>query len=399
METSASFEARSAPLPYPTTGMKQRMKEPYGKGVAIRSASSLARGIARYSAKRRQRIGGVGTCAAKAWSGRQLNPIFFDTTCDGAHRRFSMTTCEPSRNGFQRSLPGALIPWRKHGDRSEWRRTPRTNGWGSGIWGSGGAPAADSEGYIYFSTGNGTFDGVFGGFSYGESILKLSTSGHALTLTDYFAPYNESFLDPPDADLGSGGVTLVPDQSVAPIHMLIGGGKDGTLYVIDRDNMGQFNRSNDDQVVQNLIHAIGGPGTNGVGHQGFKGIWPKAAYWQHQIYYAGVGDFANAFRLNDGQLSVVPVSSCAVTFRYPGGLPAVSANGNANGIVWTVMENTPGQLPAVLYAFDAADLSVELYNSSTETTGIGIQFGIPTVANGHVFVGTSSELDVFGLKP
>ena len=273
------------------------------------------------------------------------------------------------------------------------------NGWGSGIWGSGGAPAADTEGNIYFSTGNGTFDGVFGGFSYGESILKLSTSGHALTLTDYFAPYNESFLDPPDADLGSGGVTLVPDQSVAPIHMLIGGGKDGTLYLIDRDNMGQFNRSNDDQVVQNLIHAIGGPGTNGVGHQGFKGIWPKAAYWQHQIYYAGVGDFAKAFRLNNGQLSEVPISSSAVTFRYPGGLPAVSANGSANGIVWMVMENTPGQLPAVLYAFDAADLSVELYNSSTETTGIGIQFGIPTVANGHVFVGTSSELDVFGLKP
>lgn len=98
-------------------------------------------------------------------------------------------------------------------------------------------------------------------------------------------------------------------------------------------------------------------------------------------------------------LSLVLLSSSAVTFRYSGGLPAVSANGDANGIVWMVMENTPGELPVVLFAFDAADLSVELYNSSAETTSPGIQFGIPTVANGHVFVGTINDLEVFGLKP
>jgi hypothetical protein len=228
---------------------------------------------------------------------------------------------------------------------------------------------------------------------YAQSILKLSTGGGSLSLLDYFAPFNAYFINPPDLDLGSGGVTLIPDQPSTPNHLLVGGGKQGTVYLLDRDNMGQSNSSNDNQIVSYLVHAVGGADA------GEHGIWPKGAYWQHQIYYVGTGDQPKAYRLYNGQLSTSPVSQAVPFFGYPGGLPAVSSEQAENGIVWVVWEQTVQQAHAVLYAFDAADLSVRLYASTGVETGLGIQFGIPTVANGKVYVGTASELDVFGLLP
>ena len=186
---------------------------------------------------------------------------------------------------------------------------------------------------------------------------------------------------------------LLPDQPTAPTHLLVAGGKTGTIYLLDRDNLGQHDPDGDNQIVQSLNHAAGGAGT------GDKGIWPKGAYWQNQIYYVGTGDVPKAYRLYNGQLSVTPVSFGAVKFGYPGALPAISANGNTNGIVWLVAEATPAKVPVVLYAYDAANLSVQLYNSNGTATGLGVQFGIPTVANGKVYVGTASELEVFGLLP
>jgi hypothetical protein len=270
--------------------------------------------------------------------------------------------------------------------------TTTPNGSRGGIWGSGAAPAADVNGNIYFSTGNGTFDGNLAGKNYSESILKLSTGGGSLSLVDYFAPFNQYFITPADLDLGSGGVILIPDQSSVPTHLLVGGGKQGTIYLLNRDNMGQSNSSNDNQIVSYLVHAAGGASAG-------DGIWPTGAYWQHQIYYVGTGDQPKAYRLYNGQLSTSPVSQAATFFGYPGGLPAVSSEQAKNGIVWVVWEQTVQQGHAVLYAFDAADLSVRLYASTGVGTGLGIQFGIPTVANGKVYVGTAGELDVFGLLP
>jgi hypothetical protein len=271
--------------------------------------------------------------------------------------------------------------------------TTTPNGSRGGIWASGAAPAADLNGNIYFATGNGTFDGNLGGTDFSQSILKLSTSGGSLNLVDYFAPFNAYFMNPPDLDLGSGGVTLIPDQPSAPTHLLVGGGKQGTIYLLDRDNMGQSNSSNDNQIVSSLVHAIGGATA------GEHGIWPKGAYWQHQIYYVGTGDVPKAYRLYNGQLSTSPISQGTLVFGYPGGLPAISSEQAKNGIVWVVWAGPVQQTKAVLYAFDAADLSVRLYTSTGAGTGLGIQFGIPTVANGKVYVGTASELDVFGLLP
>jgi hypothetical protein len=264
------------------------------------------------------------------------------------------------------------------------------NGWAGGIWNAGDAPAADASGNIYVITGNGTFDANFGGSDYADSILKLSTTGGALSLADYFTPYNQYFLVAPDKDLGSSGVTLIPDQTSGPTHLLFGGGKSGNIYLVNRDSMGEYDSSSD-QNQQTLVHGAGGPTWNG--------LWPKGAYWQNQIYYVGTGDVPKAFRLYNGLLSPAPISEGNFTFQYPGGLPAISSNGSSNGIVWLVWEATPVQAETVLYAFEADNLSVQLYNSTGTTTGLGVQFGIPTVANGKVYVGTVSELDVYGLLP
>jgi Abnormal spindle-like microcephaly-assoc'd, ASPM-SPD-2-Hydin/Protein of unknown function (DUF1573) len=266
------------------------------------------------------------------------------------------------------------------------------NGWAGGVWGSGSAPAADASGNIYIATGNGTFDGDFGGSNYSDSILKLSTNG-SLSLVDSFTPFNQYYFIGADLDLGSGGVTVVPDQTTGPAHLLFGGGKTGDVYLLNRDNMGGYNASNNNQILSDVVHAAGGTG------KGDKGIWPKGAYWQNQIYYVGTGDVPKAYRVYNGQLSPNPISEGNFVFAYPGGLPAISSNGDANGIVWIVWEATPIQAQSVLYAFEADNLSVQLYNSTGTTTGLGVQFGVPTVANGRVYVGTAGELDVYGLLP
>ena len=266
------------------------------------------------------------------------------------------------------------------------------NGWAGGVWGSGSAPAADASGNIYIATGNGTFDGDFGGSNYSDSILKLSTNG-SLSLVDSFTPFNQYYFIGADLDLGSGGVTVVPDQTTGPAHLLFGGGKTGDVYLLNRDNMGGYNASNNNQILSDVVHAAGGTG------KGDKGIWPKGAYWQNQIYYVGTGDVPKAYRVYNGQLSPNPISEGNFVFAYPGGLPAISSNGDSNGIVWIVWEATPIQAQSVLYAFEADNLSVQLYNSTGTTTGLGVQFGVPTVANGRVYVGTAGELDVYGLLP
>lgn len=275
------------------------------------------------------------------------------------------------------------------------------NDWGAPIWQSGSAPAADADGNLYFATGNGDFDLNFGGGEMGDSVLKISTSGGALSLLDYFTPYEEASLFHFDLDLTSGGTLVLPDQPTGPTHLAVAGGKEGNIYLINRDDMGELNPNiYDNQIVQEVLHGAGKltPYPSGGTDTNSYGIWSMPAYFQNQIYYTGVDDVPKAFRLFGGQLSPFPISKGSSTFRYPGAEFAISANGSTNGIAWTALES-PSGIPVVLYAYDAADLSRQLYNSTGTPTGLGDQFVIPTVANGRVYMGTASELDVFGLLP
>jgi hypothetical protein len=263
------------------------------------------------------------------------------------------------------------------------------NGTATGIWQSGnGIVGEPSTGYMYFATGNGWYDVNSGGVDYGDSVMKVSTTGNAFSVVDYFTPHNQDTLDVQDLDMGSGGCLLFPDQPAPPIHLLTCVGKDGNVYLLDRDNMGHFNPSGDTQVLESLMIGM---------------AWSSPAYWLNQTYFWGQTDVLKAYRLYGGLFSATPVSLSTKASRVPPPTPTVSANGTTNGIVWAVLTNansTGG--PAVLQAYDAANVSRQLFSSSTSavnTAGPAVKFVVPTVADGYVFLGTRSELDVYGILP
>ena len=265
---------------------------------------------------------------------------------------------------------------------------------GPSIWMSGSGLAADTSGNIYLLSANGDFDTTLNSSGlpqygdYGNSFVKLSTAGGGLTVADFFAPFNEVAESAADEDLGSGGVMLLPDltDSGGTVrHLMVGAGKDGNLYVINRDSMGKFSPSGDAD-WQELDGVFGG------------GVFSTPAYFNGTIYYGGVGGPLEAFAVTGAKLSSQPVSQTTTEFPYPGAAPAVSADGTSDGIVWAV-ENSD---PAVLHAYDATDLSQELYNSNQaaggrDNFGAGNKFITPEIADGMVFVGTTNGVAVFGL--
>jgi hypothetical protein len=258
----------------------------------------------------------------------------------------------------------------------------------AGIWMSGCGPAASPQGPdLYVSTGNGTFDANLGGPDYGDSVVRLSPGADQLEPADYFTPSNQQYLEANDLDLGSAGVVLLPDQTSGPPHLMVTSSKQGTIYLIDRDDMGGYNPSGD-QIVQEFTGAV-------------LEMFGTPSFWNGTMYTVGVNDVPKAFALSSGKFTQVPVSHSSVKFSYPGATTSVSSNGNSDGILWAI-QGGPGSPNAILYAFDAADLSHELYDANQNPTrdlgsGTYVKFAVPTVAAGKVYIGTSSELDAYGL--
>ena len=262
------------------------------------------------------------------------------------------------------------------------------NGSEGGIWQSGGGPAADQSGNLYVMTGNGTFDANVGGTDFGDSFLKLNAS---LALVDFFTPFDQAHLNVADADLGSGAPLLLPDQATLPTHLMLSAGKEGTIYLLDRDNLGHYNPVADTQIVQSAPLAI-------------SGLFATPAYFNNTVYFLARYDVLKSFVLNNGRLPASASNQASASFGFPGATPVISANGNSSGVVWALQTDAYGSNgPAVLHAWDAADISRELYNSSQagnrDTAGPAVKFSVPTVANGKVYVGTQNALDVYGLLP
>jgi len=271
------------------------------------------------------------------------------------------------------------------------------NGGLGGIWMTGTGPAADADGNIYVITGNGTFDTMGTRTNYGDSFIKLRTAGGGLSVGDFFTPANQSFLDSNDFDVGSGGAIVVDSAGAHP-HLVIGGDKQGVLYVIDRDNMTGFN-SNGDQIQKVAITA--GPACI------ICGLFSTPAFWEGKLYVVAIGDVLKQYMLANGVLSSLPARQASDMFGIPGASPVVSSNGATNGIVWALDTTNNGtnssatSAPAILFAYDATNLN-KLYSSPTSGAGAAgnaVKFTVPTVANGKVYVGTQTELSVFGLLP
>jgi len=258
----------------------------------------------------------------------------------------------------------------------------------SGIWQADAGPAADGSGNVYLITGNGKFTAASGGRDYGDSVLKIALTPNGLAVRDYFTPADQEHLNDTDGDFGSGSPILLPDQPAPHSHLLLAAGKSAKLYELDRDNLGHFHPGDDSNAVQ-VVPA---------GAQSFG----APAYWNGHVFYFLMNDYLRDYALQNGRLSAQPVAKSTTNISDPG-TPTISANGTKNGIVWilsTKVWNGPDQ-PAILFAYDAANVSCELYNSTQNPTrdgaGYALRFTIPTIANGRVYVPTKRRIDVYGL--
>jgi hypothetical protein len=271
----------------------------------------------------------------------------------------------------------------------KWNVSP--NGYGGGIWQSGEGLATDASGNIFFVTGNGNFNANSGGSDYGDTIVKLSPSG---TVTDYFTPFDQASMEQFNFDLSSAGPVLLIDQPGATPHRLVAAAKTGTIYVVNRDNMGHFQSSSDSQIIQSLpgILPHGGPE---------QGNYSAPAFFNNNVYFGAVTDNIKLFKFTNGVLSSAPVSQSPETYPNRGAFFAVSANGTSNGVLWAMQDNSPSN--GVLRAYDASNLATELYNSNQagnrDTFGVGTKLCIPLVANGKVYIVAQGQLVAFGLLP
>ncbi len=268
------------------------------------------------------------------------------------------------------------------------------NGSEGAIWMADTGPAVDSAGNIYVLVANGDFgtamdaNGFPSNGNFGNAFLKMSTSG-GLAVADYFEMSNQAAENGSDADLGSGGAIVLPDLTDGSgnvRHLAVGAGKDGHIYVVNRDAMGKFNSSSNN-IYQDLTGVLG------------NGVFSMPAYFNNTVYYGAVGDAIKAFKITSAKLSTSPSFQSSNSFPYPGSTPSISANGTSNAIVWAAENGGT----AVLHAYDASNLH-ELYNSNQasggrDQFGTGNKFITPMIVNGKVYVGTTNSVGVFGLLP
>jgi len=283
-----------------------------------------------------------------------------------------------------------------------WNASP--NGVLDGIWMSGNGPAADANGNIYFVTGNGTFDSATA--NYGDAIVKLAPpSGGTFAVSSFFSPLDQANLETFDADLGSGGLILLPDLpgGVHP-QLLTQAGKDGRIWVADRTALGGFSTTLNG-VVQELDSAVPG------------GMWGSPAYWNGNLYFGAAqdgnpnGDPMRAFSFNTTTGVVAFATQSAKIFVFTGPTPSVSSNGTTagSGIVWALdnqawAQSCPSGGCQVVYAYDATNLANKLWDSTLavnnrDQSGGAVKFTVPTVANGKVYVGGQNSVTVYGLLP
>jgi hypothetical protein len=318
------------------------------------------------------------------------------------------TLRENQRPGLLLSNGVVYIAWASHGDVQPWHGwvigynatalqqqtmayNVSPNGYGGGIWQSGEGLATDSSGNLFFATGNGDFNADTGGTDYGDSVVKLRPAG---TVADYFTPFDQGVMEQQNFDLSSAGPVLLVDQPGPTPHRLVTAAKTGTIYVINRDNMGQFQSGSDSQIIQAL------PGILPHGG-GEEGNYSAPVFFNNNVYYGAVNDNLKIFQFTNGVLSSGPVSQSPETYPNRGASFAISANGTNNGILWASQDNTPAT--GVLRAYDANNLTQELYSSdqagNRDTLGFATKFTIPLVANGKVFVISQNQLTAYGLLP
>jgi hypothetical protein len=244
------------------------------------------------------------------------------------------------------------------------------------VWMKGGGLSADSASNIYGETGEGNFTP---GTNFGISVFRLAQSGSNLQVADWFTPWNQAFLSQNDLDLND-AVLLLPDQPGSHPHLALAVGKDGTVYVLDRDNMGKYcaNCTRDTQIVEELPQVAKETGC--------------LVYWNGMVYTTGTGYPVMGWALSNGLLSTAPVVQTQ-SAEVGAHSPVLTSAGTANGILWQINGSN-------LTAYNATTLA-RLYVTS-QTNGRDTLPPLPhfsqfMVVNGKVYVGTTSGITVLGL--
>ena len=283
---------------------------------------------------------------------------------------FGSSGCNPYSQGWVLSYNAATL-------QQEGSYTVEPGRILASVWQKGAGLSADGNGSIYAETGEGFYSA---GANLSISVFKMSQTGASLTLADWFTPYNHLSLSSTDMDLND-AVLMLPDQAGLSPHEAIAVGKEGTIYVLNRDNMGQLCSTctaGDTQIVQEIPQGAG----KGSG---------SPVYWNNTVYFTGGGPVL-AYTLTNGVL-LTPASAKSVSMGG-GGHAIVTANGNSNGILW-VKNGT------ALWALDAITLK-KLYTSGQALNGRDTlpptaHFATPIAANGKIFIGTQTSLVTYGL--
>jgi len=389
----------------------------------------------------KEKLGGPATLGDTTFiNGVYTNksPIFVNGTGDGndGHGHVFFNALRQLQRVALTLANGRLyIAWGSYGDTSPYHGwiasfNPSTlaltgvlnstpNGGQGAFWMSGGKLSVDSSGNIYGMTGNGTFDGSNSGGTitginsagfpvngdFGDSFVKIAidtvhnsptnqnVNGWGLKVVDYFTPFDQATLSSTDKDLGSGAPVVLPDAAgdAAHPHLLVGGGKEGRIYLLNRDNLGKFSlnqAAENTHVVEEVSQVrLAGP------------IFDTPAYFNGQLYFAAQDTTAKSFSIPNGtaHLNPTPLSVSADTFGLHGSTPSISSNGLTNGIVWDIDLTTNE-----LRAYNATGYNTELYTSgqaanSRDALGTAEKFTVPTVADGLVFVGTTNSIVAYGL--
>jgi chitodextrinase len=369
---------------------------------------------------------------------RANSPAVITATVSGTGDQGTTVSFNPlfqnQRPGLALSGGGVIIGWSAHCDNTSWpwhgwimrydatslgqtavfNDTP--NGSYGGIWMAGEAPALDSSGNMFFSTGNGTFDDTTSTLpplspnnDFGESFMNLSPS--TLAVQDFYTPSQNASWTSGDLDIASAGLTVLPDGVGPTAHpnVLVGSDKQGHLWMIDRNNMSGF-LSGADNTVQYLTLPYTVNCTPNC-------VFSSPAYWSGTVYIGINWGPLMALQLSSGLIPhqpvknaqiAAPASQSAEIYGYPAPTPVISASPSGGGaIVWVLDNNASGTDngaaalgPTILRAYDATNLGTTLYSSDSvpaDTAGNAAKFTVPVVANGHVYVAGAGALTVYGL--